>query len=288
MPEFVQALLSADFWRSHLRAVCYGGLGLLLFLLFLAANFPYGDALSSMLAPFNLALTYTDHRARLPIGAELDGVRLTSTLAPGAPPLLDGANVTLAPTLGSLLLVRPGVHLKAELYGGFLSLVLYRISDGVGVGIDANGLDLSRYRKLLEMGVNLHGFLSGTANASLPGIDPTRGDGQVHLEVSHCSVRVMRGFPTLQLGNLDGSAHLEHGLLTVDDLRGSGGDLEVSATGTIRLAPDLPDSEVDLRMKLAPTAQGRRRLGAMLQLLPHPPGAQPYVIRGRLAAPAIS
>jgi type II secretion system protein N len=288
MPDFVQALLSPDFWRSHLRAICYGGLGLLLFLLFLAASFPYGDALASLLAPFNLALTYTDHRARLPIGAELDGVQLTSTLAPGAPPLLDGANVTLAPTLGSLLLVRPGVHLKAELYGGFLSLVLYRIRNGVGVGIDASSLDLSRYRKLVQMGVNLRGFLTGTASASLPGVDPMRGDGQVHLEISHCSLRVMRGFPTLQLGNLDGSAHLEDGTLTVDALHGSGGDLTVSATGTIQLAPDLPDSQVDLRVKLEPTAQGRQHLGAMLQLLPHPPGAQPYVIRGRLAAPAIS
>jgi len=288
MPERLRALLSADFWRSHLREVGYGSLGLLLFLLFLAANFPYGEALASLLAPLNLSLTYTDHRTRLPIGAELDGVRLTSTLAPGAPPLLDGANVTLAPTLGSLLLVRPGVHLKAELYGGFLSLVLYRIGDGIGVAIDATGLDLSRYRKLLQMGVNLRGFLSGTADASLPGIDPTRGDGRIHLAVSHCSVRVMRGLPTLQLGNLDGAAHLDHGLLTVDDLRGTGGDLEVSATGTVRLAPDLQDSQVNLRVNLVPTAQGRRRLGPMLELLPHPPGAQPYLIRGRLAAPAIS
>jgi type II secretion system protein N len=288
MPEFAHDLLSGEFWRSHLLAISYAGLGLLLFFIFLAADFPYGDALSSLLAPLNLALTYTDHRARLPIGAELDGVTLSNTLAPGSPPLLDGANVTLAPTLGSLLLVRPGIHLKAELYGGFLSLVLYHISDGVGVGVDASGLDLSRYDQLVRMGVNLRGFLSGNAAASLPGADPMLGNGQVHLKVTHCTLRIMRGLPTLKLGDLDGSARLDHGILTVDALDGSGGDFTVSATGTIRLAPALPDSLVDLRVKLDPTPSGRSRLGILLQMLPHPPGGQPYIVRGHIFAPAIT
>lgn len=288
MAELAQELLSAEFWRGHLLAISYAGLGLLVFFVILAANFPYGDALSSLLAPFNLALTYTDHRARLPIGAELDGVRLSNTLAPGSPPLLDGANVTLAPTLGSLLLVRPGIHLKAELYGGFLSLVLYHISDGVGVGVDATSLDLSRYDMLVRMGVNAHGFLSGNGAAALPGADPMLGNGRVHLKLTHFTLRIMRGLPTLRFGDLDGSAHLDHGVVTVDSLDATGGDFTISATGTIRLAADLPESLVDLRVKLQPTPAGRRRLGLLLQMLPHPPGAQPYVIRGRAAAPAIS
>ncbi|HTW89649.1 MAG TPA: type II secretion system protein GspN [Candidatus Binataceae bacterium] len=280
--------MSGDFWRSRLLAISYAGLGLLLFFIFLAANFPYGDALSSLLAPLNLALTYTDHRARLPIGAELDGVTLSNTLAPGSPPLLDGANITLAPTLGSLLLVRPGIHLKAELYGGFLSLVLYRISDGVGVGVDASNLDLSRYDQLVRMGVNLRGFLSGDASGSVPAANPLLGVGRLHLKITHCALRIMRGMPTLRLGDLDGSARLDNGILTIDSLEGTGGDLLVSATGMIRLAPALPDSLIDLRVKLDPTPLGRSHLGLMLQMLPHPPGARPYFLRGRLFAPAIS
>jgi len=288
MPEILQDLLSAEFWRRHLVAVVYGGLGLILFFVFLAANFPYGDALASLLAPFNLALTYTDHRAWLPIGAELDGVTLSNTLAPGSAPLLDGANVTLSPTLGSLLLARPGIHIGAELYGGFLSLVLYHLSDGVGLGIDASDLDLSRYRQLARLGLNLQGSLSGTARVSLPGADPMLGNGQVHLQIGKCTVRIIRGLPSLRLGDLDGAAHLEHGLLTVDKLDGTGGDFTLSATGTIRLSPNLPDSQLDLHLKLEPTAAGRQRLGPLLQLLPHPPGAQPYFVHGPLAAPAIS
>lgn len=288
MLEFAHDLLSGEFWRSHLLAISYAGLGLLLFFVFLAADFPYGDALSSLLAPLNLALTYTDHRARLPIGAELDGVTLSNTLAPGSPPLLDGANITLAPTLGSLLLVRPGIHLKAELYGGFLSLVLYHISNGVGVGVDASSLDLSRYDQLVRMGVNLRGFLSGDAAGLLPDGDPMLGTGQIHLKVTHCMLRIMRGMPTLNLGDLDGSARLDHGVLTIDSLDGTGGDLIVNATGTIRLAPALPDSLIDLRVKLDPTASGRRHLAIMLQMLPHPPGPQPYFVRGPILAPAIT
>jgi type II secretion system protein N len=288
MPEFVHDLLSAEFWRGHLLTISYAGLGLLLFFVFLAADFPYGDTLSALLAPFNLALTYTDHRACLPIGAELDGVTLSNTLAPGSPPLLAGANLTLAPTLGSLLLVRPGVRLRAELYGGFLSLVLYRISGGIGVGMEANSLDLSRYDKLVRMGVNVRGFLTGNCAASLPGADPMLGSGQLHLKVTHCTLRIMRGLPTLMLGDLDGSAHLDHGVLTVDTLDGTGGDFTVSATGTIQLAADLPESMVDLRVKLDPTPSGRRRLGTLLQMFPHPPGTEPYLVRGRIAAPGIS
>jgi type II secretion system protein N len=98
----------------------------------------------------------------------------------------------------------------------------------------------------------------------------------------------MRGLPTLKLGDLDGSARLDHGILTVDALDGSGGDFTVSATGTIRLAPALPDSLVDLRVKLDPTPSGRSRLGILLQMLPHPPGGQPYIVRGHIFAPAIT
>ncbi|HUY18342.1 MAG TPA: type II secretion system protein GspN [Candidatus Binataceae bacterium] len=288
MRELAHDLLSAEFWRSHLLAIGYIGIGMLVFVVFLAADFPYGQALTSMLAPLNLALTYTDHHARLPIGTELDGVRLSNTLMPGAPPLLDGANVTLAPALGSLLLGRPGIHLEAELYGGFVSLVLYRISHGVGVGMDASSLDLSRYDELVRMGVNARGFLSGRGSGSLPNLDPMLGSGQVHLKLTHFTLRVIRGLPTLRFGDLDGSAHVEGGVVTVDSLDAAGGDFTVSASGTIRLAADLPDSLIDLRVKLEPTPSGRRRLGPLFQMLPHPPGAQPYLVRGRLAAPQIS
>jgi type II secretion system protein N len=288
MPEFARDLLRAEFWRSHLLAIGYVGLGLLMFFIFLAANFPYGEELSSLLAPLNLALTYTDHRAHLPIGAELDGVTLSSTLAPGSAPLLDGANLTLAPTLGSLLLVRPGIHLQAELYGGFLSLVLYHISRGIGLGVDASSLDLSRYDQLVRMGVNLRGFLSGNGAVLLPGADPMLGSGQLHLKVTHCTLRVMRGLPSLRLGDLDGTAHLDQGVVTVDTLEGNGADFTLSASGTIRLATNLTDSMIDLHVKLVPTPSGRTHLGTLLQLLPHPPGEQPYLIRGRLLAPQIS
>ncbi|SRR5579875_1280070 len=288
MPDFAHVLLTAEFWRRHRLAIGYGGLGLVLFLVFLASNFPYGDALASLLAPFNLSLTYTDHRARLPIGAELDGVTLTDTLIPGSPPLLDGATVTLSPALGSLLLARPGVDVSAELYGGSLDLVLYHVSNGIGLGVDANGLDLSRYRQLARYGINLRGRLSGTLKASLPGADPMLGTGEMHLQIGACTIRIVRGLPSLRLGDLNGTAHLDHGLLTIERLTGKGGDFTGSATGTIQFAADLPESRLDLHLKLQPTAAARKRLEFMLQLLPHPPGPEPYYIHGSLAAPAIS
>jgi type II secretion system protein N len=284
----IRAPFSADYWRDHLLTVVYVGAGLLFFFIFLAADFPYGEALSSMAAPFGLSLTYKDRQSSLPFGAELDGVTLTNLLAPGSPPLLENTTLTLTPGLVSLLFARPSINAKAELYGGFVTLGLSRAHGAIRVSVETSNLDLGRYNALMKMGVNLRGFVSGNGAGSIPEVDPVLGNGQLHIAVKRCTLRVARGLPMLKLGDLDGAAHLAHGMLQIDSLTAHGGDFEVNATGTLKLAPDLSDSLLDLQLKLVPTAAARTRLAFLLQMLPHPPGPEPYLIRGPITAPAIS
>ena len=76
--------------------------------------------------------------------------------------------------------------------------------------------------------------------------------------------------------------------MTIEQLTTSGGDLTLTAEGTVQLAPDPGDSE--LAIQLHPIDSPRRRLAfaLLLAILPHPPGPEPYHLTGTLNAPRIS
>ncbi|MGH7905068.1 MAG: hypothetical protein ACREP6_00405, partial [Candidatus Binataceae bacterium] len=84
-------MLSADFWRRHIKAVGYAAFGVVLFVIFLFSNFPYGPALTSILAPLNINFSYSGQSSQLPFGAVLKGVRISNALLPNAPPIVDNA-----------------------------------------------------------------------------------------------------------------------------------------------------------------------------------------------------
>jgi len=73
----------------------------------------------------------------------------------------------------------------------------------------------------------------------------------------------------------------------IEKLEGRGPDFSINAHGTIQLAPLLLQSIVDLTVTLVPTSSGTRHFGVLLNLLPHPPGSGPYIVRGPLALPSI-
>ncbi len=281
-------ILSREFWRGHLAVVGYAAFGLILFIVFVVANFPYAQTLSSILAPLGLKLSYVDQRLSLPLGAELRGVRLVSTDGATYATLAEGTDVALAPTLGSLLVGAPGIRIYVELYGGDVRAAIYRSGHAIGLSFIANGLKLDRYPKLSELGTRLEGRLSGAGSAVLSGANLFENQGQVKLAATSLVVKVAAGFPPVRLGELNGTLELNRGILNIKQVDSHGTDLAMTADGSIHLMPNLPGSQLDIRLRIEPTASGRAHLRFLLGLLPRPPDSTPYTLHGPILAPSIS
>jgi type II secretion system protein N len=282
------AIRVAEFVRAHLRAFGYVAFGAAVFLVSLIATFPYTATLSALLEPLNLSLTSSGQAFSLPLGAALSDVRLAST-QPAAPFELESSKVTLAPAFGALLLGEPGVRVHARIYGGAVHATVYRSGAGLGLSFDLSDVGLARIAALREFGANVLGRLSGSGWARLEGNDPTAARARIDFRAADLTIRVARGFVPVRLGDVTGALRLARGELEVTRLNSHGPDGRLHGHGTIHLGPDPAQGRIDMRLVIDPSPAGRKRLGVLFGLLPHPPGPrQPYVVTGPLFAPSIS
>lgn len=275
-------------WRRKWLLAAYAVFGAAIFTAFLVASFPYDDSVSSILAPFKLKLVYRAQRISPPLGARLESVRLVSVANSQDQLVLESPNVTLEPTLGSLFLGRPGVKVYAELFGGMVQATVRPRSGVVNLNFDLNGLSLVQSDPLHQLGASLSGTVSAAGSAELRNPSIPDSTGHFTLDGENVALQIVNGLPPIRLGAVTGKLALDHGTVTLERVEAHGADLELNATGTIQLAQDLPDSAVELRVSLKPTASGSAHFALFLNLLPHPPAAGPYTVEGRLAAPSIS
>jgi len=195
--------------------------------------------------------------------------------------------IVVRPTLFPL-----GVRFKAKAFGGSLEG-----STGQGSKAEINlhfeGLDLSQGNLQALSGVDLSGKLSGHLALTLPVAAPpgakakvadlSQADGQITLDaagllVNGGTVKVpMYGslapmdLPKVALGNLELRLNFDKGLGTIESLKTSGGDLDLNATGTLKLARKLDYSEPNVDIKLRASPEMVKRLGILgsgLSLLP--------------------
>jgi len=265
-------------------------LGAAVFASFLVADFPYADTLTALLAPYHLKLTYSAQRLSVPIGAKLIDVRLFSTAnAASDDALLQSHAMTLAPTLASLLFGHPGMHLRADLYGGLIRGTLHQRGNTVNLDFDLDSLQLAQNAQLRALGAVVKGTLSGDGSAQING--PNLPDDNAAMRVSgdELAISIVDGFPAIHLGTVTGNIKLERGAIKLDGFVGHGDDLDLKAHGTIQLGETLEDSTIDLTLYLDPTPAGRDHFGFFMKLLPHPPGPDaPFSIQGDLFSPSIS
>ena len=274
--------------RGRQAIIGYAILGALLFVAFLAASFPYGDTLTSILAPYKLKVVYQSQHMSAPIGAALINVRLISTADPSGQALVQSPEVRLAPTIGSLFFGRPGLNVRADLYGGTVSASIHRKGAMVDLSFAIRSVNLEDSDPLHELGALMSGHISGAGSAEISDDEIAQDTGQLALSADDLSVNVMTGFPPIRLGALTGNVRLVDGTLKISGVEGHGADVNLKADGTVELAQNVADSPVDLKVFLDPTPEGRARLRLFLGFLPHPPGSAPYLVHGRLAAPSIS
>ncbi len=275
--------------RGKWVIAAYGVFGLAVFVIFIAASFPYGDALSSLLAPYRMKLVYRSQHLSPPIGSRLEDVQLLSTAGPTPQLILRSPHLTLAPALESLFIGRPAMNLAAEIYGGTVRATVYQRGSATNLRFTLAGISLSESAPLRPLGAKLSGSVSGAGAAEL--ISPALPDdtAQITLDARNVVVEIADGAPPIGLGTVTGMLALENGTLTLHLVQANGGDLEVRAEGTIHLEPeDVAESEIEMRLSLAPTPSGRAHFGLFLKLLPHPPEEGPYDVSGPLLSPNIS
>ncbi len=264
-------------------------IGVAVFVSFLVADFPYGDTMTSILAPYQLRLTYQSQRLSPPIGAMLTDVRLFSTVGGNDQPLIQSPAVTLAPTLAALLLGRRGIHVRAELYGGTVRVTLYQHADTVDLNFNLDSLKLAESTPLMQFGAILNGNLSGSGTAHIAGAALPDANATMAIVGDNLAVSVVRGFPAIHLGTLTGNLQLDQGAIKLNAIVVHGPDLDLKGSGTIQVGDNPDDSTIDATFSLVPTQNGLDHFGFFLKLLPHPPGADaPYSVQGTLLSPSIN
>jgi type II secretion system protein N len=277
-----------SFWRNHLVQAGYAVFGLALFAGFLFATFPYTATLSKVLAPMGFEFSSGTQSLSFPFGAELTNVRVSSTTSAATSRALECSSVTIAPSILSLLTLQPGVRVRASLYDGDARVTIRPSSGGTAIGYDLDALNIAK-QQLFSLGAaTATGTISGDGHLWLSPADiaADTGDGELSGAALTISSPLVSG--PVRLGGAQAKFKLDRGALTIEDLRTSGGDVTVTASGTIQIAQDPASSTLAIEFTLVPEPAAVSRLGILFALLPHPPNAQPYRLTGTLSAPRIS
>jgi type II secretion system protein N len=269
--------------------ICALGAGaLLLFASVLIATFPYDQMASSILAPYQLKLTYRAQHLHLPLGVALEGVDIVSVAASPNQLVFRSPVLAMRPTIGSLLLGQPGLGVDAEVYRGILHATFRQTDRAIDLTFDANALDLADTSIFNQYASQVTGKLWAQGAAQLHGTGLAGSAGQVTVSGRNVTIEITDGFPPIHLGIVTGKFDLANNVLNFHDVETHGGDLEAKADGVIQLGDDPQTSTIAARVALAPTPSGRDHFGLLFHMLPHPPSEGPYQVHGSLAEPSIN
>ena len=273
--------------RPRFLRTAYTIVGLTLFAAYLISTFPYSQTLTKVLAPMGLEVSSASQRANFPFGAQLSDVRLISTRNASINLLVESPAVTIAPSYLSMLTMHPGVRVKAALYDGVVNVTIRPTKLGTAISYDLDSVELARQQLWTIPGASAAGALSGTGNILLSPDDIAEtGDGV--LSAAGLTFTSALTSAPIRLGDGHSKFKLDQGTLTIEELTTSGGDLTLTAEGTIQLAPDPAQSELQIQFTLSIAPAAASHLALLLAILPHPPGPEPYHLTGTLAAPRIS
>src|SRR5712692_236220 len=250
MPDVSESAVTSR-WRTRSVRLAYAVFGFLLFAGFLFATFPYTATLSKVLAPLGFEFSSASQSIRFPFGAELTQVRVSSMTPAALNPVVECPLMTIAPSLLSLLALQPGVRVKANLYDGIARATIRPSGGGTAISYDLDAVNIARQRLFALPGdAAASGTMSGHGKLWFSPTDlaTDSGDG----EMSGAELAITSDFlnAPIRLGNAQAKFKLGRGLLTIENLRTSGGDLILSASGTIQLAPDPAQSSVAIQFTI--------------------------------------
>ena len=277
----------AEYQRPRFIRTAYAAVGLTLFAAYLISTFPYSATLTKVLAPMGLVVSSTGQSASFPFGARLSGVRLISTRPASSGLLVESPAVTIAPAFLSMLTMHPGVRVKAALYDGVVSVMIRPSGRGTAISYNLDSVELAHQQLWTIPGASAAGALSGSGNLLLSPDDIAESGGGALSAAGLTFTSALASSP-IRLGDGHSEFKLDQGTLTIEQLATSGGDLTLTAEGTVQLALDPGQSELAIQFTLSTAPAAASQLAVLLAILPHPPGPEPFHLTGTLNSPRIS
>jgi len=277
-------------------ALGYSTFGVLSFIFFLYLTFPYDVARQRVVEEARNQGWSVTLGSLGPgfFGVTAQDVKLLRREDENTPPAPEGmpeppkkeplelTSVSARPSLFPL-----GVALRSSAFGGSINVAVGGLSD-LHVEVAFASLDASKGNLKGFTGLDLDGKLDGELSFQAPkaargGYDFSQANGGLTLDVQRLVVKggtatvPIYGTPTpvdlprITVGDVQGKVKIEKGTATLDQVRGKGEDLELSATGTVKLKqdPSFSDLNVDVKLKAEPEFVKRLGLiGSALSMLP--------------------
>lgn len=196
-----------------------------------------------------------------------------------APAPLKVASVSAGPTL-----FPPGAAVTAKLFGGTVALRVSGFS-AIRVRLDADDLNLASSDLKEFSGIDFGGTLEAHVDLTLPRVpvgpgpaEPDLGQASGTISIDARQLAVNGGsvsmvipqfgpeptpldLPKIVVGDLSGKLKFENGAGTIEKFEAKSADLELQASGTLKLAKRTEYSEPNIEVRFKPDPEFQKRLG---------------------------
>jgi type II secretion system protein N len=282
------------------RLALYALFFLIMFVYFLAMNFPHHVIVNRALQEMNRGPIVTGVRwvsFGWLTGYELGGVTVRQRAwGPDEPPLVESASLRVRPGFDGLVRGRLWPLLvHADLYGGEVDGSLSMTDGMTRATVELDGVQLGRYpylRELLEEG-SLSGQLSGAASMEGRGtLDDARAVGEFDIADAGMTGAKFNGLnvPDLDFKQISFKFARQGTRLEIQEFRADGDQIKASGDGQIVLREPLGDSVLNMRLTVMPGNGASDDIKTLLSLIPRPKNARldaPLTISGTLRQPRL-
>lgn len=234
-------------------------------------------------------------------GVDVAGLTIAENAGGKQNVLLDCKRAIARASLFSLIFGRPNVSFEVEMGKGDVSGSVQRTEDSFYIDADFDDFDLAGLKMIAaRTGLNISGKIDGTFRLKVDRQRPMYSTGKVDLsfvDIKLAASEVKVGEMSLPLPDLTlskgGSAKvkmgIDKGVMSLDTVSMSGGDLAMALTGKIFLSAKAEN----YRFNLNGTFNASKTLADALPFLfivdqqKQPDGSYPLTITGRLTKPSI-
>jgi type II secretion system protein N len=294
-------------WKTVLA---FAGFSLFAFLFSLYLTFPYEALRQRLVAEATNAGLFVRIKSVGPgfFGVTASGIELAKPSDSGAPAqTLQIQSLSLRPALIPL-----GVGFRAKLLGGTVGGAVGGLS-GLTVKANLDDLNLASGNLKGISGLDLEGRVNGSLSLTLPAgsgksaaPDLTQASGELDLRIEKALIKggtvmvpmynepVPMDLPRIEPGEVNARVKFDKGTGTVEQVQAKGKDLELDASGTLKLGRSVDASELALGLKLKTDPAFVQRLGmvgAGLSIMPpdkDKPDFRVASITGYLGRPTFS
>jgi type II secretion system protein N len=212
---------------------------------------------------------------KLPANLEMKGLELTfSNISKGNKPLsMNIDEIKAAPDFFKILKGKLGMKGKALIGDGIVKADIDQRFLGSPVrhltGATKN-ISIQDFPFLSQqLGMHVTGLLKGEINAEWSGKDIIKSDGTWSFDIEKGRV-IPKQFPAFSFDTIHGRGSIKEENIHINRIEIQGEDLSLTATGKVKLSPQIKNFFIDTQVGLKVLPRLRQRLGGFANLLPKP------------------